>query len=100
MITKRKTDIVKQDELVKYALTHGIIDFDELEERVEAMRRKDYLKQHTSKIWQNEHGQWLTHIRDKKGKRQLRYRKSKEELEDFLVEFYKKQVKYEYIRCI
>ena len=64
MITETQKDMVKQDELVKYALTHGIIDFDELEERVEAMRRKDYLKQHTSKIWQNEHGQWLTHIRD------------------------------------
>lgn len=100
MITETQKDMVKQDELVKYALTHGIIDFDELEERVEAMRRKDYLKQHTSKIWQNEHGQWLTHIRDKKGKRQLRYRKSKEELEDFLVEFYKKQVKYEYIKDV
>lgn len=61
MITETQKDMVKQDELVKYALTHGIIDFDELEERVEAMRRKDYLKQHTSKIWQNEHGQWLTH---------------------------------------
>ena len=57
MITETQKDMVKQDELVKYALTHGIIDFDELEERVEAMRRKDYLKQHTSKIWQNEHGQ-------------------------------------------
>ena len=100
MITENRIGEEKRQELVKYALTHDIIDFNDLEMRVEEMRRREFLNQHTTKIWQNEHGQWLTYVRDKDGKRHLRYRSTKEELEDYLVEFYKKQVKYDYIKDV
>ena len=47
---------------------------------------------HKHKIWHNDNdGEWYTHIYDEKGKRRIRHRKTEKQLEDYLVDFYKKK---------
>ena len=79
-------------EYLKSADTYDIIDMHKLSVFVEeAKMKKKYLDQHSQAIWQDADGAWNTHIKDKDGKRLLRKRKTRKELEDVLVAHYKEQ---------
>lgn len=53
-------------ELLKYALSKGIIDLSALETQVEDMERKRYLEMHRFKVWKDNKGYWITHLPDEK----------------------------------
>ena len=78
-------------ELLKYALENGIIDRNTIQMQIEMDKRKEYLEMHNSKIWQSTDSKWYTYLPDlkkEKGKRLVK-RKTKEEIEDIIVEYYK-----------
>jgi integrase len=64
------------------------------------MTKKGILEQHTNKIWQGTDGCWHTHIVLDNGKRVVRHRKTREELENYLVEYYKELSEAVYIKDI
>ena len=53
-------------ELLKYAVSKGIIDLSALETQVEDMERKRYLEMHRFKVWKDSKGYWITHLPDEK----------------------------------
>ena len=50
-------------ELLKYAVSKGIIDLSALETQVEDMERKRYLEMHRFKVWKDSKGYWITYAR-------------------------------------
>ena len=52
---------VTKHELLKYAVSKGIIDLSALETQVEDMERKRYLEMHRFKVWKDSKGYWITH---------------------------------------
>lgn len=82
---------LSSSELLNYAIANGMIDLDTIRENIEMNERKKYLEMHNSKIWQSTDSKWYTFVPDctKKGGRKLVKRKTKENLDDFLVGFYK-----------
>lgn len=74
-------------ELLKYAVSKGIIDLSALETQVEDMERKRYLEMHRFKVWQDDHGYWITHLPDEK--RTLIKKWTREELENVVIKFYR-----------
>lgn len=82
---------LNDSELLTIAVENGIIDVSIIREQIEMNNRKKYLEMHSSKIWQSTDKKWYTFIpdRSKKNGRRLLKRKTKEEIENFLVDFYK-----------
>ena len=87
-------------DVLQTAIENGIIDYKEIVVAIDDMKRKEILAQHPYSIWQNNDGKWLTHIRNENGKKQIRRRNTKEELEDFLVEHYRQLEATFYIKDI
>ena len=77
---------ISEDEALRMAVDCGIISMEDISRRVQQMKRQEILSQHT--YWQNKEGLWMTHFPDKKKGRIIRKRKSKEELENLIVEYY------------
>ena len=82
-------------ELLQFAIDSGIIDSNTIRKQIEMNERKRYLEKHTfSKIWNGNNGKWYTYVYDtKEEKRRLVKRNSREEIDDFLVEWYKTEEK-------
>lgn len=82
---------LNNSELLNFAIENGMIDLDTIREKIEMNERKKYLEMHSSKIWKSTDGKWYTFVPDcsKKNERKLIKRKSKDALEDFVVNYYK-----------
>lgn len=75
------------DEALIFAIEHGIIDVAELQAQVEEMRKTEYLKNHDHAIWESG-GYWFAHVTTSKGRKLLK-RKTRESLNELIVETYK-----------
>lgn len=87
-------------ELLNYALKNGMIDLDTIRMQKEMKERKEYLEKHPYKIWQGKSNKFYTYVPDstkKEGRRQIQ-RTTRESLEDFLVQQYKKDEQEPYFR--
>lgn len=91
---------VHDDDVLHTALENGIIDMEVLRSTIETMERQEIIKQHPYSIWQNKEGMWLTHLQNSKGKKIIRRRKTRRELEDMLVDYYRNQEKELYIKDV
>lgn len=91
-----------EEETLQIALQKGIINLNEISARVEVMRKKEILSNHKYKVWQNKEGIWLTYLPDltNNHKRLFRKRKTREELEDAIVEFYNSHQHEIYIKDV
>lgn len=94
--TQVMDDVALQDLLLE-AVDNGIIQIDEITASVARMKRKQLLSQHSHEIWQDKNGMFLTYINDENGKRKIRRRKTRKELEDYLVELYKEKEETVYL---
>ena len=94
MDTKKNIDKVN-DEILNFAIENGIIDTDTIRKQIEMNTRKKYLEQHVfSKIWRGNNEKWYTYVYDTDSdKRRLIKRSTREELEEFLIEWYKNEEK-------
>lgn len=59
------------DELLKYALDHGMINMSYVQEQMEMDKRKELLNKHPYKIWEGKDRKWRTYIPQKNGERKL-----------------------------
>lgn len=83
---------MNKSEMLNFALESGMIDLDTIQMQIEMNKRKEYLEMHESKVWQSTDGKWYTYLPDLKNNsgRKLVKRKTKEEIEDVVVEYHKK----------
>ena len=82
-----------EKDLLKIAVENGIIDLSTIQIQVEMNERKKYLDKHNSDIWKGADGKWHTYISDSsktEGRRRIK-RKTKESLENALIDAYKEQ---------
>ena len=87
-------------ELLQFAWEKRIIDVESIKDVVADMNKKEILAQHSQTIWQGSDGNWHTHIILEDGKRVVRHRKTREELENYLVDYYKKLEEAVYIKDV
>lgn len=80
------------NEILNLALESGIIDLAPICAKVEELQRQQYLKMHTSKVWQGSNQSWYTYLDYSEG-RKLVKKKSKSDLDNTIIEFYKKKCK-------
>jgi integrase len=78
-------------ELLNFAMENGMIDVSTIQKQIEMNERKKFLEMHNSKVWQSTDQKWYTYLPDFKSKsgKKLVKRKTKEDLENVLIEFYK-----------
>lgn len=76
-------------ELLTFAIENGMIDVDTIRQQMEMTKRKKYLDMHPYAIWKGGDGRWKTHIVDETKGRIGLSKKTKEDLLDYLYEFYK-----------
>lgn len=94
----KKNGSISEIETLRMAMECGIISMEEISTRVQQMKRQEILSQHA--YWQNKDGLWLTHFQDKQKGRITRKRKSKEELENLIIEYYNNLKKEIYIKDV
>ena len=75
---------------LKFALENGIIDMSYVKAQVEIMRREKILKQHKYAITAGKDGYYYTYLPDPEKGRRLFKRRTREGIEDVVVEYYKK----------
>ena len=90
-------NIKDEKELLQFALDKRTIDVESIKNVVADMTRKEILAQHKYAIIQGSDGRWSTRIVQEDGTNAVRHRKSREALEDYLVEFYKSKEQAIYI---
>lgn len=84
---------LSNENLLSYALTHDIINVDELRNCMKEKEKQRILLQHKYKIFQDRDGRWKTTVPDeeKKNGRRLVAKSSYEELEKYIINFYSRK---------
>lgn len=83
-------NLISDSELLSFALEHGIVSRNTILLSYNMAKRKELLEKHPCRIWQGENnGMWYTYIPQENGKRRLIKKKTKEQVEDVIVEHYK-----------
>lgn len=82
-------------DLLNYAIENGIINFDDILKRKDMNERDKILKKHPYEIWESKDGIWYTYVPDNTKRRGIaqRKRKTKKDLEDAIVEYYRNNKK-------
>ena len=84
---------ISEKELLQFLSENGIVDLATVRKEIELRNRIKLLENHPSQIWQGKtDGKWYTHIREN-GKRRLIKRKTRDQVEDAVIEFYEQQQK-------
>ena len=66
----------------------GIINFNDVQNSMEAMKRKELLEKHPYKIWKGKDEKWYTYIPDIEKGRILKKRNSREAIEELIIKTY------------
>ena len=75
-------------DILRDVVTHGILDETVICKIVEMAKNQEYLNQHQYKIYQNKDGRWVTYL---PGRKRIQ-RKSRNELEDLIIKYYKESL--------
>jgi integrase len=78
-------------EMLQFIIQSGIINFDDVQNSMEDMKRKELLEKHPYKIWKGKDGEWYTYLPRQGNGRVLKKRKSKSDLEKIIIDYYKEQ---------
>lgn len=83
-------NFISDSELLQFVFRSGIIDQTTTLQCFEMNKRKELIEKHPCRIWQGEtNGMWYTYIPQENGKRRLIKKKTREQVEDVIVEHYK-----------
>lgn len=74
---------------MRFIIDNGMINISDVQNSMEAMKREELLKQHSYEIWQSKDGKWYTYLPAQNGGRVLKKRKSKRDLENIIIDYYK-----------
>lgn len=99
-IMNNQTNVSDKKEILQYAVDSGIINLESIKNVVDDMTKKEILAQHKYAIVQGSDGRWSTRVPLDDGTSAVRHRKTREELEDYLVNYYKELKKSIYIKDV
>lgn len=99
-IMNNQTNVSDKKEILQYAVDSGIINLESIKNVVDYMTKKEILAQHKYAIVQGSDGRWSTRVPLDDGTSAVRHRKTREELEDYLVNYYKELKKSIYIKDV
>ena len=94
------SEYMTNDDVLQIVVENGILNMKEIAADVDKMKRRELLSLHTHEIWQNSKGIYLTYVYDENGNRKIRRRKTKEEIEQLLVDHYRKQEEEIYLKDV
>ncbi len=80
------------NEILQFIIDSGKIDIKDVQNSMEAMRRKELLEKHPYKIWQGKDGKWYTYLPDDKKGRILKKRTSQKDIEDDVIRYLKAEM--------
>ena len=83
--------IISNEEILKYAIENGIIDFDTIQDKVEMNKRKELLEKHPYAITKSSDGYFRTYLPKQDGGRKQIKRKYEEDILDIICEFWGKK---------
>ena len=75
----------------KYAIEHGIIDYADVWEKSENMKRTEYLEKHPHPITLGKDGYWRTYLPLPDGTRKQVKKKKEKDIQDAVIDFWKEQ---------
>lgn len=78
-------------EMLNYAIEHGIISFDTIQKQIEMNENLKYLKMHPYSVWYGTDNKWHTYLPGKENGRIPRKRNTKEEIERVIVSYWKQE---------
>lgn len=81
--------VCDEEEILKYAIENGMINLDTVQKAIEMNERKKYLEMHTYSVWCGKDNLWHTYLPSKEKGRIHKKRKTKKEIEDVIIEYYK-----------
>ena len=87
-------------ELLRIAIENGMIDTNTIIAQVKMNERKKFIDMHESKIWQGAGGMWYTYLHDEQKGRKLVKRRTKDDIYDEIVKYYKSQKDEPTIRAV
>lgn len=87
-------------ELLRIAIENGMIDTNTIIAQVKMNERKKFIDMHESKIWQGAGDMWYTYLHDDQKGRKLVKRKTKDDIYDEIVKYYKSQKDEPTIRAV
>lgn len=79
-------------DILRFIIESGKIDINDVQNSMEAMKRKELLEKHPYKIWKGNDGKWYTYLPDEKKGRVQRERTSQTEIESLVINFWKTQM--------
>ncbi len=77
---------------MQYALSNGIIDIEDVQEKIEMREREELLSKHPYKIWEGKDGKWYTYLPDKEKGRVLKKKTTQKAIENDVIKYWKTQV--------
>lgn len=80
-----------EKEMLNFAISQGIIDISSVQEKIEMRKREELLAKHPYRIWESKDGSWYTYLPDKEKGRIQRKRKSREDIEQVVVEYWRQE---------
>ena len=81
----------QNNDILRFIIDSGMIDINDVQNSMEAMKRKELLEKHPYKIWQGQDGKWYTYLPDKEG-RKLKKRTTQKAIEDDIIEYLKAEI--------
>lgn len=81
--------MIHNDEILQFALENDMLDLDTIKMEIEMNERRKYLEMHQYSIWLGKDSLWHTYLPDEEKGRVPKKRKTKKEIEDLVVAFYK-----------
>ena len=91
---------LNKSELLQFIINNGMIDINDIQNSMEAMKREELLKKHQYKIWQGKDGKWYTYLPDGEKGRVLKKRTNKKAIEDDVIRYWRTELENPTIREI
>lgn len=86
------------DDILKYAIEHGMINPSYVQEQIEMDKRRQLLEKHPYKIGEGKDGKWRTYLPDQECGRKMVKRNSQKSVEDVVIKYYKELEEKEIIK--
>ena len=84
---------ITNDDILQYALSNGIINIEDVQEKIAMREREELLNKHPYKIWKGKDGKWYTYLPDEEKGRVLKKRNNKKDLENIIIRYNKDKIK-------
>ena len=78
---------ISEKEMLTFAVDSGMLDIATIREKIMKKRKETYLSMNPYNIWQGSNGFWYSYLPDESKRKQIK-RKSKDEVEDIIIEYW------------